>query len=229
MSNNNTQQLKDLYDKLGEIIKQSENEWPNPERVKGRWYVVDCKDVVDMDRTGNPIVNAVVNYQGGDKECFGSNHVSFWDTTYERGVLWKLWREATESEVKDMLVKEAEKKYPIGCTVESIYQTAYKLENHSFTYNGENLYIGENGYCKVFDLHTASWAKIVKPAESPIMIGSYVVRIEGNTATINDHTYTRAMIKKLQKVACYDKVNVSIMGVQVAKETIEKIIQRMDK
>ena len=35
MSNNNTQQLKDLYDKLGEIIKQSEQ----PELVSGEWYI----------------------------------------------------------------------------------------------------------------------------------------------------------------------------------------------
>lgn len=223
MSNNNTQDLHSrinkIYQELGEIIKQSENEWPNPERVNGRWYKINFG-------------HALVNYQNG-KQCFGLNNVGQWTECYDSGRFWDKWRDSTESEINDMLVKEAvNKNIEQGVTIKSpsaIY--SIKLPTfREFEYDKDQdrlYYVYESGV-KIPVYDSGKWAELI-PAKPPIMIGSYVVIIDGWSALINDYSYTKSSLLLLYDTASLHKVNVSIMGVQVAKETIEKIIQRLDK
>jgi len=223
----NTKLIEEMQATLDKMRAENElkEEWPNPERVKGRWYVVK-KEIQHK-------LHAIVNYYNGINECFGFDHNGEWcdmaneRTGYDCGRFWY----STSEEIKEALVKEAEKR---GFKAGVRYKPVFRIEDNgeigtctgvfSFEYEGDALWAG---YQYIY--LQGQWATIIAEPQT-IKIGAYVVEFEdAGFCQINGFEFTKDYFKAIRQVQECTKANVSLFGCAVPVETIEDIISRMEE
>lgn len=217
--------LTELQEQLNGIQKELDSmkqEWPNPERVRGEWYVVKHNIYDDIG-------HSLRNFQSLT-DSFGVNHSGSWSGDfYLRPSGWTNWRKATPSEVKEMLVKhitELASDGVIKCLHEC--ENAMIKEIEEWEYDMETDYLRYSNNVSIGCAYWKGEFATILPAEKPnILIAGHAVEILSNIIRINRTQYRREAIQLLHDAASIHKCNVSIMGSVVAAETLKEILKRM--
>lgn len=193
-------EIKEELKQIRERLERIEKEVNKPVFEVGRWYKNGC--------------GAMNNFQSEDKHYGIANH-GYWvkDNRWFEEESNGTWSPATPGEVKEALVKEAEKRgFKDGVIFEQEYDfgvggnpaESYKgkgkvsgrlrlFENSHSEYN-----LISNGEGLIFNAKTGQWATIIK--EDPITIHGHEVEFKDGKAVINDTVFDREFFEAALKV-----------------------------
>lgn len=163
--------IAELEKQLTEISEQIKELKNKPKFEVGRWYKY---------KNAKPLLC----YQGGSS-AFGINGEEGWEDKKEH---WNFktypekWPEATPEEVKAALVKEAEKRYPIGTKFKSLNGINDRFDGHMMKFENGVLLL-EDCVNRLEVFSNGQWAEIIK--DDVIKVGGYEVEI------INDRRVSR--------------------------------------
>lgn len=222
-------ELKELKEEFNRKVEQLTAALNEPAKFEVGWYRIKKQD----DNYYQPL-DALIHYPEG----YGLNHKAGWCHDYNMEP--QHWKEhtifpATPSEVKDALVKEAEKRgFKEGVTIKwhGIFngwgpnETRHIIPGNYDLYNNmRNLSIG------IICIFTeGDWATIVK--DEPIMIGGYevVIHPRAQETSIFIHIFTKDFWQAAKLISEHSKAKIMIgcsKQFDVSIETINKILKRL--
>src|SRR5690606_31588359 len=164
------EQTKSELDRLVSEAKRKLDNLIKPELKIGKWYYIEPSPLY-IDK---PKMNALV-FNNGEHYSYGFSYKgNFIDSFNIGNCIDQVLKEATDQEVEDALIKEAEKRYKLGVIIQSMIEERYTWEIKSKPkfglYNGRLLLTSslvcekgefrQQGSIEVFK--DGKWAEVIK-------------------------------------------------------------------
>lgn len=195
----------------------------------GKWYICPSFGELLFFAKENIKHNSTGKYQNWSVDGFGFNYHGKW-ITGRFGL--ENCRLATPEEIKTALVKEAEKKFPVGSVIHPVnhdektitrsLKTIVRAETQ-YTYNEDNdTLCGTYGTGNVYSGGT--WAEII--TEPVITIGGYKAEYSGDTVKFGCKSFIKRNVEALDSAMSLTNAEaVAIAGQTITREQVQQILK----